>query len=273
MIVLIISEFVKNSFNMHKPFFNLLIIEKSNINIYNSIDEDLIINQTNNLQFQMLELVEIVDSNQRNTYKIKLPNGKNGFITPKTSVLIIPKKNRQVRIANEVNFYNEINSFLDIDKENFDENKHKVVFSGQYAVFNGEIYECLTYIDEIIGFLKPSEIHVMHRTSQSFKLLNDSTIYRDSLMTKPVSTLRSNDKILKSQYVIIEEQKVRFKDNGKIYWLDMNATDLIPNVVDLKHINIDELIIDSMLYQYAHKVENYHTYYQKILSKHTKNNG
>ncbi len=270
MIPLIINEFVRKRFNEYKPLVNILILEKQNINIYSSLENELIIEQTNNIQFQLLELIELVSNN---VFRVKLPNGKKGYFTPIDSVVVLPKKTKQVRISRDANFSNSINKYLGIDETHFVNNMHRVVFSSQYAIFKEEVYECLTYVDEIIAFVKPSEVNVMHRYEQPFKVTTDTTIYRDSTMKKPVTTFLKGEKSHTSQYVIIEEKKLRFKDNGKIYWLNLEDTDLSIEIDQEKYDNLNELILDSIIHQYALKVENYHKYYQKILNKQSKNSG
>lgn len=270
MIPLIINEFVRKRFNEYKPLINILILENQNISIFSSLNKEIIIEQTNNLQFQLLEIIELETNN---IFRVKLPNGKKGYFTPVDSVLVLPKKTKQVRISANANFNNSINRYLGIDEEHFVKNMHRVVFSSQYAIFKEEIYECLTYVDEIIAFVKPEEVNVMHRHEQPFKVIKDTTIYRDSTMTKPVSNLTKGEKSHTSQYVIIEEKKLRFKDNGKIFWLNLEDTDLDIEIDQEKYNSLNELILDSILYQYSLKIENYHKYYQKILNKQSKISG
>jgi|SRR5699024_1277040 len=267
---LLINEFVRKRFNNYRPYVNILILEKKNINIYSSLNREIILEQSNNVQFQMLELIEIVETGPQCIYKIKLPSGKKGYFSPIDSIVILPKKNKQVRISNDTQFRNKLNEFLGMDKTYFEMNSHRVVFSSQYAIYNNELYECLTYIDEIIAFVRPSEVNIMHRYEKPFKVINDTTVYRDSNMTKVVTTFPKGKEELTSQYVIIEEEKLRFKYNGKIYWLNLKDTNLEIEIARIIYENLDEVLLDTILYQNSMKLENYHKYYQKILNKQSK---
>jgi len=263
----IINEFVRKKFNEYKPITNLLILENENINIYESIDEEIIIEQSINMQFQMLEILEIVVTEPQNVFKIQLPYNKIGFIKPHNSVVVIPKRKKQVRINNDVKFNNPLNIFIGIDEKYFEKNKHRVVFSSYYAVFQNEVYQCLIYIDEIIAFVKESEINIMHRYEKKFKIIADTTIYRNATMTKPVRLLYKGNTTYTSQYVIIEEEKVRIKYKGKIYWIKKSDTDLIIDIDHERYADLNELLLDSILYQNSLKLENYHQYYHKLLMR------
>lgn len=267
---MIIQEFVRKKFNEHMPQANILILERNSIDIYDSKDSEIIIERSSNIQFQLLEILEIVEIEPSTHLKVKLPNGKKGYLKPIDSFIILPKKIKQVRISKDVIFNNPLNEFIGMDKTNFENNKHRVMFSSQYAIFNNEIFECLTYVDEIIAFVRPSEVNIMQRYERPFTILENTTIYRDSIMTKPVKTLQKGNKSFNSQYVILEEEKLRFKDNGKSYWLNLSDTNLIVEKEHHIYDSLDELILDSILYQYSLKLENYHKYYQKILTKEIK---
>src|SRR5699024_5214342 len=130
-------------------------------------------------------------------------------------------------------------------------------------------FECLRYIDEIVSFLKPIEVNKMERYEKSFTIYEDTAIYRDSMLTKPVKLLSKDKKSFKSQYIILKENKIRFKHNGKIYWLKISDTDLKIDLKIQEYENLNELILDTIIYQYLFKLENYHKYYQQILIKET----
>jgi len=268
-----VSKFVREKLNEYKPIINILILEKENKYIYENMNKEIIIEQTKNIQFQLLELNEVFESGDESAFRVKLSNGRKGYFKPKNSVIFIPKKRQQVKISKDAVFKNSLNEHLDVDENNFEKNKNKIVFSSQYAIYNGEIYESLIYVDEIIGFVKSEEVNVLVGYMRPFNVKKNALIYHDSSMKKPANTLINHERSYESQYVILEENKVRFKISGKIYWVNRDETNLIIDLDSKKFKNLDELLIDTILVQINLKLENYHKYYQKLLLKHTKSRG
>ena len=269
MIVLLINEFVRNKFNEHMPQASILILENENINIFEQKNNSVIIEQSNNLKFQLLDVIEIIETGKKCQLKIVLPNGKEGYIRPLESIIIFPKQTKQVRISKNANFLNSLNKYIRMDEEKFNNNINKIMYSSHYAIYKNEIFECLRYIDEIVSFLKPIEVNNMERYEKSFTLYENTNIYRDSMLTKPAKILVKNKKSFTSQYIIVEENKIRFKHKGKIYWLNLSDTDLKVKLKFQEYENLNELILDTIIYQYSFKLENYHKYYQQILIKET----
>lgn len=269
MIILLINEFVRNKFNEHKPQASILILENDNINIFEQENDSIILEQSNNLQFQLLDVFEIIETGEQWYLKIILPNGKIGYIRPLDSIIILPKQKKQVRISKNAKFLNSLNDYIGMDEEKFKNNRNKMMYSSHYAIYKNEIFECLRYIDEIVSFLKPIEVNKMERYEKSFTIYEDTAIYRDSMLTKPVKLLSKDKKSFKSQYIILKENKIRFKHNGKIYWLKISDTDLKIDLKIQEYENLNELILDTIIYQYLFKLENYHKYYQQILIKET----
>lgn len=268
-----VSKFVMEKISEYKPIINILILEKENKYIYENMNREIIIEQTKNIQFQLLELIEVFESGTESVFRVKLSNGRKGYFKPKNSIILIPKKRQQVKISKDVVFKNSLNEYLDIDENNFEKNKDKIVFSSQYAIYNEKIYESLIYVDEIIGFVKNEEVNVLRGYMRPFYIKKNALIYHDSSMKKPSNILINHERSYESQYVILEENKVRFKINGKIYWINRDETDLIIDLDHSRSKNLDELIIDTILVQINLKLENYHKYYQKLLLKHTKSRG
>lgn len=262
-----INDFVKSMLKEHNLNFNLLVLENENIYIYDKKFNGLIIAQSDNLKYQLVDIIDIVEYKEEVMCKIKLPNNAEGYFTPKNSVFIIPKKVTQVKISKDAEFQNHLNSYMNLDKEYFDNNIERVLYSKYYAVSQGVVYECLILVDEIIGFIEPGSIHILHRHEQEFKIINDTTTYRDSALTKSVSVLKNQNKIFRSQYIIIEENKVRIKNGSKILWISLKDTNLIPNIINTYSIDINEILIESLLAQYKDKLQNYHKYYNKLLNR------
>src|SRR5699024_8004498 len=101
MIEMILSNITIDSFNSHKPYFYLIIIERNNINIYQNYNKTLILTRSSDVQYQMLKVHEMNQSEEGISFNVELPNGERGIITPKDSVLLIPKIREQVKINSE----------------------------------------------------------------------------------------------------------------------------------------------------------------------------
>src|SRR5699024_2236366 len=236
MIEMILSNFTIDSFNSHKPYFYLLIIERNNINIYQNYNETLILSRSSDVQYQMLKVHEMNQSEESISFNIELPNGECGIITPIDSLLLIPKIREQVKINSEATLKNELNNHFDIDYDNFEKNRNKVVYSDQYVVFNNKIYETLILVDEIIGFVEPGNIHRMHARKSEFKIIKEATAHKNSGMTQPYKLFKVSDKLFKSMYIMPSENKIRFKYKNTSLWIDIDATDF-EEVIKEKEFN------------------------------------
>lgn len=267
MIEMILSNFTIDSFNSHKPYFYLLIIERNNINIYQNYNETLILSRSSDVQYQMLKVHEMNQSEESISFNIELPNGECGIITPIDSLLLIPKIREQVKINSEATLKNELNNHFDIDYDNFEKNRNKVVYSDQYVVFNNKIYETLILVDEIIGFVESDDINRMHACKSDFKIIKDTTVHKNSGMTQPHKLFKASEKLYKSMYIMPSENKIRFKHRNTSLWIDKNATDFKEVIREKNFKDFNELILDSILFQYELQIENYHTYYSKIINE------
>lgn len=272
MIEIMLNRFVIDSFNSHQPYFYLLILERNNINIYQNYDKALILSRSSDVQYQMLKVHEMHQGTENISFKIELPNGITGVITPVDSVLIIPKIRQQVKIDTVASIENELNNHLDIEYEFFEKNRNKVVYSDQYVVFNNKIYETLILVDEIIGFVEPGNIHRMHARKSEFKIIKEATAHKNSGMTQPYKLFKVSDKPFKSMYIMPSENKIRFKYKNTSLWIDIDATDFEEVIKEKEFNSLNELIIDSILYQYQLQVENYHKYYSKIINEELRGN-
>jgi len=267
-----LNQFTIDSFNNHRPYFYLLIIEKSNINIYQNYNETLILSRSSDVQYQMLKVHEIHQNNESISFKVELPNGVSGVITPVDSILTIPKIRQQVKIDASAKIENELNRHLDIEYEYLKKNRDKVVYSDQYVVFNNKIYETLILVDEIIGFVEPENINHMHASKSNFKIIKETTAHKNSGMTKPYKSFKASDKLFKSMYIMPSENKIRFKYKNTSLWIDSDATDFDEIIREKEFKDLNELVIDSILFQYQLQVENYHTYYSKIINEELRGN-
>ncbi|WP_462420184.1 hypothetical protein [Salinicoccus sp. Marseille-QA3877] len=264
---MILSNFAIDSFNNHKPYFYLLIIESNNINIYQNYNKTLILSRSSDVQYQMLKVHEINQSEESISFKVELPNDENGIITPVDSVLLIPKIREQVKIDSDTTLKNELNNHFDIDYDYFEENRNKVVYSNQYVVFNNKLYEALILVDEIIGFIQSDHINRMHACKSDFKIIKDTTVHKNSGMTQPYKLFKASEKLYKSMYIMPSESKIRFKHGNNSLWIDKHATDFKEVIREKNFKDINEVVLDSILFQYQLQVENYHTYYCKIIKE------
>jgi len=261
-----ISEFVKNCFNKHLPYFYLLVHEDRSINIYQKTDKNIILSTSKELKYQLIKVLEIIKTEDELKFRVLLPNNKKGYFKPEKSILIIPKRNVQVKISKHAYLDNDLNEYINIDMDFLEENRNKVMYSHQYAIYDNKIYEVLLLIDEIIGFIEQKDVNILHRHSSEFKIIKKTNTYSDNAMTRPFSIITDYNKTFKTQYVMPSENKIRLKYKGSNLWINSEHTDLEIELRDEKFFDINELMIESILTQYEEKVNNYHKYYNKLLS-------
>src|SRR5699024_4959654 len=262
-----INEFVKDCFNKYLPHIYFLIIEDRKINIYENQDKSLIISTVKDLKYQLIKVLEIIKIENEMSFKVQLPNNKKGYFVPEKSILIIPKESKQVKISEDATLDNDLNKYINIDQAYLQENKNKIMYSKQYAIFDNKIYETLLLVDEIVGFIEQKEVNKLHRYTQEFKVVENTKTYSNNAMTKPVSIIKDYDEIFKTQYVMHKESKIRMKYNGKNLWINSKNTDLEFEIMDKDYSDLNELLIESILTQYEEKINNYHKYYNKLVSK------
>lgn len=262
-----LNNFTIDSFNKHKPYIYLFLFEKEPINIYQDLNYEIIISRSSDINFKMVKIVEIISENGLLTFGVEIRNNIIGYIQPISSIVMIPKNVKQVRVDKEANFNNELNQMLKIDENHFTEKQEKVAFSRHYAVFENMIFESVVLKDEIIGFFESEDINNMYKVKLKFKVTNKTVAYRDNAMTKKLSVLSPENKFIETDYIMPSENKLRFKHKGSSAWISIYDTDLEYDIEDNVFNDINELLLTTILNQYKEKIDNYHEYYHRILKR------
>jgi len=262
-----INDFTIKNFNKHKPYIYLLIFEKETMNIYQSIESELVICRSSDINFKLVKVAELISKDNKIYFGINIRKNIIGYFCPKTSVIVVPKNVKQIRVEKNTLFSNELNQMLNVDEKYFEDKREKVAFSKHYASINNKIYESVVLKDEIIGFFESKYINNMHKVQYNFKVTDTTTLYRDNAMTKIISKIQPSDKVFKTDYIMPSENKLRFKHMKRNVWLDAKDTDLEFESEDEPLKNLDELLLNSIMTQYQEKLEDYHKYYNKVLNK------
>lgn len=262
-----LNSFILDTFNKHDVHLNILVYEFDKINIYSDLEGSAIVATTAELNFKIYEVLELIEKDKSYILKIKVRNSIIGYLKPNTSLLMLPKLQQQSKIKNLVSFKNPLNEFLNLRDVIFKENRNKISFSSYYTIFKNEIYEAVVLKHDIVGFFKPEELNKVEKSDENFRIIKETITYYDSELTKKGKKIKVSDNIYKAKYIIIDEKVLKFKYQGKDYWIDMDCLDIKLNSKVIHPRNVNEAIIDSMLYQYQNKLSNSHKYYLKILNK------
>src|SRR5699024_5770918 len=194
-IVMDINDFTIKNFNKHKAYIYLLIFEKEPVNIYQSIDSELVICRSSDINFKLVKVEELISTDNKVYFGINISKNITGYFCRRTSVILVPKKVKQIRVEKNTLFNKDLNQMLNVDEKYFEDKREKVAFSIHYASLNNKIYESVVLKDEIIGFFESKNINNMHKAQYNFKITDSTTLYKDNAMTKTVSKINSSDKI------------------------------------------------------------------------------
>ncbi|KKK33965.1 hypothetical protein WN59_10215 [Salinicoccus sediminis] len=262
-----INDFTIQKFNEHEGIINILVVEPENQNIYSDIDKGFITARSQDYNFKILTVREILKIDKELYYKAEYKGKKIGLFKPVKSIFLIPKMNRQIKIKQSTEFENALNEYLLLEKEHFESNKSNVAFSKFYAIFEGKIYETIVLIDEILCFLRSDEINNLHKIAKHFTVETDAMTFYNSEMTKKSNLIKAGEKIYSSKYIIPNEKKVKFRYNNKDIWISEEHININYTISYYQPNDINDLIIDAILNQYNEKLENYHIYYNKLLNR------
>ncbi|WP_020006186.1 hypothetical protein [Salinicoccus albus] len=262
-----INEFTMQMFNDHKTFINILIVEPHNQNIYADKEKNLISARSSDYNFKIVIAREIIEIDDELFFKIEFEGRDIGLFKPQKSILLIPKTNRQIKLNEHATFDNELNQYLELNVENYKEKNKNIMFSRYYAVYDSNIYECLTLVDEIICFMKPAEISELYRVTTEFTINKDTITYYDSRLHRKGKKVKASNKVYTTKHILPDENKVKFRYKGKDVWIKQEFLNINYNINRYRPDEINEVILSSIINQSEEKLENYHLYYDRILKK------
>lgn len=272
-----INDFTIQMFNNHKAVINILITEPLNQNIYADKEKKYISARTNDYNFKILTVREMIKVENELYFKIEYKGKKVGLFKPDNSVILIPKYKSQIKITKSAEFNNNLNKYLEVSEKHFEENRARIAFSKYYAIFQGEIFETVVLAGELLVFLKSVEINNLFKVEKNFSIKNDVMTYKNNELTKKWKPIKATSKIYTSRYVLPQEKKIKFKYGGRDAWIDENFIDIDIDIdYDIKDIEISDvnyLLFETMLKNYSEKIEDYHIYYSKILKNEMKKQG
>lgn len=257
-------------YNEHQGLINILIVETNNQNIYADKDKSIIAARSSDYIFKIVTVKKLVKISNKLYFNIEFLGKEIGFLKPEESIILIPKKNRQVKVREDAHFNNKINQYLSMSEDNFEKNKTNVAYSKYYAIQEGVIYESITHVDEILSFQKPKEINNLYKTAQNFQIKKDAVTFYDSAMTKKSKLIKSSDSNYVSKYIMPAENKIKFRYKGRDVWIKEEDVCIDYKVEEYPITDINEILLNSLLIQYSSKLENYHQYYLKVLNKELK---
>lgn len=265
-----INDFTIQMFNEHDAIMNILIVEPHNQNIYGDKNQEYVAARTSDYNFKLLTVRDILKLEDELYLNIEFKGKKIGILKPQKSIMLIPKNKRQIKVTPEATFDNPVNHFLGIDKKIFEENRTKIAFSKYYALFDGDIYETIILENELFAFLKPSEINNLHGLEKEFSIKEDTVTYRDNGFTKKWKPIKASNKKYTSKHILPQDQKIKFRYGGKNAWIDESCINIDYDIIETKITDINEAIMESILSQYAEKLDDYHIYYNRILAREMK---
>src|SRR5699024_7772237 len=124
--------------------------------------------------------------NENYYYKFKYKDTLIGWCSPKTeTVLYIKNKKQEIKIINDDNIENELNTILDIDTQKIKDNWFKIFLSDYYAIFNNEIYCSIMLKDELLGFINLKDTSFFINYKKDFEFTSEEvSLYKDSKLEK-----------------------------------------------------------------------------------------
>lgn len=254
-------------FNESDSYFQLLVFEKQDRNIYGTSNKNLIVGKLKDINYKIVIVEGITMIDSEYYYKINYINKIKGYFKPEDSIVIIPKNKEQVKLNSEVKFNNEINRHLSLNDKLFEEVINKIAYSSSYAIYNDKVFEVVVYKNEIVGFFPSIQLEHLIRYSTEFSINENTVVYKDSSLQKELLTIEDGKNKYKSDFVIPTSNSVRFKNNGTICWVSLSSTDINYNKPIFKPNNGSETLLKSIIYQYKDKLQKSHSYSLKIMKQ------
>lgn len=260
------NELAVGLFNESESYFNILVFEDEECNIYGNTEKKLIVGRLKDINYKVITVEEITLINSEYYYKINYRNKIKGYFKPKDSIVLIPKVKQQVKLSASLDFNNEINTHLSLNENLFEKIKNKIVYSTSFAIYKDKVFELVVYKEEIVGFFNSSLINDLVKHSIEFRIAIGSAIYKDSFLTKLSSQISDDSNIYISDVVIPAENIVRFNNNGVLNWIPLSSTDIDYSNEKYKPVNASEALLNSIVYQYKDKLKKSHVYSLKIMN-------
>lgn len=261
------NEISLNLFNESNSYFNLLVFESTNNNIYDSIKMKNIVGTVKDINYNVVtvESIELINSNYY--YKINYRNKIKGYFKSESSIILLPKSKQQVKLTPELNFNNELNRFIDLDNSLFQEINKKIAYSSSLVIFKNVLYEMVLYKNEIVGFFQSNQLEHLVRNPQLFKIISETTIYKDSSLEKKITSTEGLATEFKSDFLIPTRNILRFRYDNLIAWVSISSTNLEEVSESYKPITVSDALLKSIMYQYEEKLDKSHQYHLRILNK------
>lgn len=261
------NETAVSLFNESDSYFNLLVFEKDERNIYRNTSKNLIVGKLKDINYKIVTVEEIALIDSEYYYKINYVNKIKGYFKADDSIIIIPKDKQQVKLSSTVEFNNEINMHLSLNNSLFEEVKNKIAFSTAYAVYQDKVFEMIVYKNEIVGFFYSNQLDHLIRYSVEFNVTSESKTYKDSSMSKQLEVIGNNNTYkFRSDYIIPTKNIIRFKNNDIVNWIPISATNINYVNSNFKPDNASDTLLKSLLYQYKDKLRKSHAYSLKIMN-------
>lgn len=257
-------------FNESDSYFNLLVFESQDSEIYQNVNKSLISGKLQDINYKVVTVEEIVLIDSDYYYKINYLNKIKGFFKPNESIVIIPKAREQVKLDPSLEFNNKLNNYLSLSNSLFEEAGNKIAFSTSYAIFKGKVFEVVVYKNEIVGVFYSEKLDHLIKYTVDFTIGKNSKIYKDSSLKTQLSILNKTASKFRSEFVIPTKKLVRFRDNGIIKWVPVSSTDINYVKNNFRPTNASDTLIKSLLYQYKDKLRKSHSLSLEIMNKEIK---
>jgi len=239
-----------------------LHIKEEDGEIFDQLNSDEVIDNILDYNDTIVDVASVSKVNDEYYYKIKYKSKLIGWFKPgPMSIKYLRTKKQEVKLLNEHAVDNELNRALQIDTEELTENWVKIFTSDFYAVFNEKLYCGILLKSKLLGFVQITDasFFVNFRKELSFTDGNVN-LYKDSKLEKVIiENFDHGNKTFRSLGGFEGFDGVRVIVDGKRYWTSQKNTDLS---IDPPRIeNLNDLVIDVILYQMKDKLEKQHEFY------------
>ena len=245
-----------------------LHIKEEDSNIYDQLNSDKVIGDMSTHNGTIVDVVSVSKINGSFYYKIKYKNQLIGWFNPKAdSIKYFKTKKQEIKLLEKSKIDNELNNSLEIDTIELKENWMKIFTSDFCAIFNEKIYCGVLLKDKLLGFIEINDISHFINYRNDFNFINDNiNLYKDSKLEKSsIENFSHSEKKYTALGGFEGFDGIRVIINGKRYWIDQRNTNI--NVNYPRITNIDDIIIDTLLYQLNDKVEKQNEFYSARINK------
>lgn len=267
---MVFNETAVSLFNESDSYFNLLVYEKNNINLYKDAEKKFLAGKIEDINYKVVTVEELNTDYEEFFYKINYRNKIKAYLYPDGSIPIIPKGKQQAKLKFDIKFDNELNLHLDLDDRLYESVKNKIFYSSSFAIYKNVIYETIIYKNEIVGFFPITQVEHLIRFSTSFTIPADSLIYKDSSLQKETNVIQDHYQEYQSDFIIPSSHVIRFKYGRELCWVPLSSTNV--NYVDTEFNpkNPSDVLLKSIVHQYQDKLRKSHQYHLKIMKQEIK---